>query len=34
MRVIEYQLYNINWYYGKSEFVEEDSIDEVAKYEG
>lgn len=34
MRIIEKQLYKINRYYGKSEFVEADSLDEVAKYVG
>jgi len=34
MRVVEKQLYKINRYYGKSEFVEAESIDEVAKYVG
>lgn len=34
MRIIEKQLYKINRYYGRSEFVEADSLDEVAKYVG
>ena len=34
MRVIEKQLYKINRYYGTSEFVEAENIDEVAKYVG
>ena len=34
MRIIEKQLYKINRYYGRSEFVEADNIDEVAKYVG
>lgn len=34
MRVIEKQLYKINRYYGASEFIEADSIDEVARYVG
>lgn len=32
MRVVEKQLYKINRYYGKSEFVEAENVDEVAKY--
>lgn len=32
MRVIESQLYKINRYYGKSEFIEASTIDEVARY--
>ena len=34
MRVIENQLYRINRYYGKNEFIEAANIDEVAKYVG
>ncbi len=34
MRIVEKQLYKINRYYGKSEFVEAESIDDVAKYVG
>ena len=34
MRIIEKQLYKITRYYGRSEFIEADSIDEVAKYVG
>lgn len=34
MKVIKGQLYKINRYYGRSEFIEADSIDEVAKYVG
>ena len=34
MRIIEKQLYKINRYYGRSVFVEADSLDEVAKYVG
>lgn len=32
MRNIEKQLYKITRYYGRSEFIEADSVDEVAKY--
>ena len=32
MRSIEKQLYKITRYYGRSEFIEADSVDEVAKY--
>lgn len=32
MRVVEKQLYKINRYYGKSEFVEAENVDEVARY--
>ena len=32
MRQIEKQLYKINRYYGRSEFIEAENIDEVAKY--
>ena len=34
MRIIEKQLYKINRYYGRSEFIEAANIDEVAKYVG
>ncbi len=34
MRAIENQLYKINRYYGKSEFIEAANIDEVARYVG
>ena len=34
MRVIDKQLYKINRYYGRSEFIEASNIDEVAKYVG
>ena len=34
MRVIEKQLYKINRHYGPSEFIEAESLDEVAKYVG
>lgn len=34
MRIIEKQLYKINRYYGRSEFVEANNLDEVAKYVG
>ena len=34
MRTIEKQLYKINRYYGRSEFIEADNIDEIAKYVG
>ena len=34
MRIIEKQLYKINRYYGRSEYVEADNIDEIAKYVG
>lgn len=32
MRQIEMQLYKINRYYGRSEFIEAENIDEVARY--
>ena len=32
MRVIEKKLYKINRFYGRSEFVEADNIDELARY--
>lgn len=32
MRIIEKQLYKINRYYGTSEFVEAENVDEIAKY--
>jgi len=32
MRSIEKQLYKVTRYYGRSEFIEADSVDEVAKY--
>ena len=34
MRVIEKQLYKINRYYGKTEFIEASNLDEVARYVG
>ncbi len=34
MHIIEKRLYKITRYYGKSEFVEAESIDEIAKYVG
>jgi hypothetical protein len=34
MNVIKNQIYKINRYYGVSEFVEADNIDEVARYVG
>lgn len=34
MRVIEKQLYKITRYYGRSEFIEADSLEEVARYVG
>ena len=34
MEIIEKQLYKITRYYGKSEFIEAESIDEIAKYVG
>ena len=34
MRIIDKQLYKIKRYYGKSEFIEADSLDEVARYVG
>lgn len=34
MKIIEKQLYKINRYYGKSEFIEAENIDEIAKYVG
>jgi len=32
MRVIEKQLYKINRHYGRSEFVEVNNLDELARY--
>ena len=34
MHIVEKQLYKITRYYGKSEFIEAESIDEIAKYVG
>ena len=34
MRLIEKQLYKIRKYYGRTEFIEADNIDEIAKYVG
>lgn len=34
MRIVEKQLYKITRHYGRSEFIEADNIDEVAKYVG
>ena len=34
MRIIEKQLYKITRYYGRSEFIEADSLEEVARYVG
>ncbi len=34
MRIIEKKLYKIKRFYGKTEFVEADNIDDVARYVG
>lgn len=34
MHIVENQLYKITRHYGKSEFIEAESIDEIAKYVG
>ena len=34
MRIIEKQLYKINRHYGRSEFIEADNLDDVARYVG
>ena len=34
MRIVEKQIYKINRHYGKSEFVETDNLDDVARYVG
>lgn len=34
MHIVEKQLYKITRYYGNNEFIEAESIDEIAKYVG